>query len=314
MDGALSTTPITIAGHEAPGQRPWQANYNFVSADFFQTLGLRITHGRNFTAQEEQANAPVLLISESTARRFWPNEDPLGKHIGIGVATLSSHTDNTAKFPQYEIIGLTNDTRQGHIWRRDETFLYLPLPPAPADAPGKGVYLIVSTTGDARAMMKAARQEATALDAQQMMWLRLVDDSLAFQMIPFQSVALLAGILGALALLLAAIGLYGVMSFVVSQRTREIGIRMALGANARDVIRLFLWQGGKLTAIGVAIGLAGGAAISGLLAVVLTDVSQFDPLTFVVVATSLTLIALSACYVPARRATKVDPMMALRHD
>ncbi|MGH9936949.1 MAG: FtsX-like permease family protein, partial [Blastocatellia bacterium] len=156
--------------------------------------------------------------------------------------------------------------------------------------------------------------EATALDAQQMMWLRLVDDSLALQMIPFQSVALLAGVLGALALLLASIGLYGVMSFVVTRRTREIGIRMALGANARDVVKLFLRQGGKLIAIGVALGLAGGAAISSLLAVVLIDISQFDPLAFGGVAVCLTLIALMACYIPARRATKIDPMAALRHD
>ncbi|MGH9938614.1 MAG: ABC transporter permease, partial [Blastocatellia bacterium] len=154
LDGAMNTTPITIAGHEAPSNRPLQAHYNFVSSDFFQTLGLRITRGRNFTPREEQANAPALLISESTARRFWPNENPLGKHIGIGAATLSSNTDNTANFPRYEIIGLTNDTRQGHIWRRDETFLYLPLPPAPADAQSKGEYLIVSATSDARALMK----------------------------------------------------------------------------------------------------------------------------------------------------------------
>jgi putative ABC transport system permease protein len=144
--------------------------------------------------------------------------------------------------------------------------------------------------------------------------LRLVDDSLAMQMIPFQSVALLAGVLGALVLLLAAIGLYGVMSFIVSERTREIGVRMALGAQQRDVITLFLREGGKLIAIGVAIGLAGGAAISGLLAGVLVDISQFDPLALGVVAAFLTLVALSACYVPARRATKVDPLVALRHD
>src|SRR5262249_31755061 len=120
--------------------------------------------------------------------------------------------------------------------------------------------------------------------------------------------------LGALALLLASIGLYGVMSFVVSQRTHEIGIRMALGAGARDVIALFLRQGGKLIAMGVAIGLAGGAAISTFLTVVLTDISQFDPLAFVVVAAFLMLIALSACYIPARHATRIDPMAALRSE
>ena len=163
-------------------------------------------------------------------------------------------------------------------------------------------------------LMRAAHKEAMALDPKLLVLLRLVDDSLSFQMIPFQSVALLAGVLGMLALLLASLGLYGVMSFIVSQRTREIGIRMALGAERRDVITLFLRQGGKLIAIGVAIGLAGGAAISGLLAVILTDISQFDPLAVGIVAAFLTLVALSACYVPARRATRVDPMTALRHD
>ena len=310
LTGAMHITPITIQGQSSPKGPPIQANFNQVSADYFQTLGLRITRGRSFTAQEAQTNAPVVVISESTARRFWPNENPLGKYIGVGL-TAQRADDN---FPQYEIIGLTNDTRQGWIWQRDETFLYLPLPPAPPNKATAGAYLIVSTAGDPRAVMKAAHDEAARLDAKLSVWLRLVDDSLAVQMMPFQSVAWLAGILGALALLLASIGLYGVMSFVVNQRTREIGIRMALGARARDVIALFLRQGGKLIAIGVAVGLAGGAAISVLLAVVLTDISQFDPLAFGGVAVVLALVALAACYVPARRATRIDPYVALRHD
>jgi predicted permease len=309
-EGGMNTAPITIAGQSSPNGRPVPANFNQVSANYFQTFGLRITRGRGFTAQEEQSRAPVVVISESTARRFWPNENPLGKYIGIGVMAQR----NDSNFPQSEIIGLTNDTRQGLIWQRDETFLYLPLPPAQPNTATAGAYLIVGTAGDPRAVMKAAHDEAALLDPRLTVWLRLVNDSLAVQMMPFQSVALLAGVLGALALLLASIGLYGVMSFVVSQRTREIGIRMALGASARDVIRLFLRQGGKLIVIGVAIGLAGGAAISTLLAVVLVDISQFDPAAFGVVAVFLTVIALSACYLPARRATKVDPMIALRHD
>src|SRR5262249_18363739 len=149
-----------------------------------------------------------------------------------------------------------------------------------------------STEGDTRAVMKAAHNEAAALDPKLFMLFQLVDDLLATQMIPFQDVALLSGALGILALLLASIGLYGVMSFIVTQRTREIGIRMALGAERRDVITLFLRQGGKLIAIGVAIGLAGGATISRLLAIVLTDISQFDPLAFGVVAAFLTIVAL----------------------
>lgn len=131
-------------------------------------------------------------------------------------------------------------------------------------------------------------------------------------MAPFKAVAMLSGVLGALALLLASVGLYGVMSFVVSQRRREIGIRLALGAQGRDVISLFLRQGAKLIAIGIVLGLGGGAAISGLLAAVLVGISQFDPLAFCVVAVFLAAVALLACWIPAHRATRVDPMVALR--
>ena len=313
-------TPITLAGQTQPVGRPLQAGFNFVSTDYFQTLGIRITRGRNFTAQEAQANAQVVVISESTARRFWPNEDAIGKHLGIGVAAQqdessnASSGDSTPNFPQYEVIGITNDTRQGLLWQRDDTFLYVPLRTEQATGANSAQYLIVSTDGDARAVMAAARNEATALDQKLLVIPHLMDDWLALQRSPLKAIAVLAGVLGLLALLLASIGLYGVMSFVVSQRTREIGIRLALGAQGRDVIRLFLRQGSKLIAIGVAVGLAGGAAISGLLAGVLVDISRFDPLAFCVVAAFLTAVALSACYAPARRATKVDPISALRHD
>jgi predicted permease len=315
LSGLMSTTPVTLTGQTQSGSRPLQASYNFISADYFQTLGIRITRGRGFTAQEEQANTQVVLISESTARRFWPNENAIGKFIGIGAAaTDETSTDNAASFPRYEVIGVTNDTRQGLVFRRDETFLYIPLPAAQENARNAGEYLIVSTEGDARALMTAARNEAAALDAKLFVVPHLLDTWFDLQMAPFKAAATLAGVLGVLALLLASIGLYGVMSFVVSQRTREIGIRLALGAQGRDVIALFLRQGGKLIAIGIAFGLAGGAAISILLAFVMVDISQFDPLAFGVVAVFLTVLALAACYVPARRATKVDPMSALRCD
>ena len=323
LTGRMNTTPITLDRQAQAGGRLLQAGFNFVSADYFQTLGLRITRGRSFTPQEEEANAHVALISESTARRFWPNENPIGKSIsvgnsgsigGIGAAAQPDATATAQNFPQYEIIGLTNDTRQGLIWEPDKTFLYLPLPPAQTNERSKGEHLIVSAEGNVRALMTAAHNEAVKLDPKMFMLARLVDNSLSAQMMPFQAVALLAGVLGLLALLLAAIGLYGVMSFIVSQRTREIGIRIALGAQHRDCIALFLRQGGRLIAIGVALGLAGGAAISGLLAIILTDISQFDPLAFGVVAAFLTLVALTACYAPARRATKVDPLIALRHE
>ncbi|MBO0799594.1 MAG: FtsX-like permease family protein, partial [Blastocatellia bacterium] len=306
------TTPITIAGQQQFAGHYLQANYNFVSANYFQTLGLRITRGRVFTAQEEQANVPVVVISESTARRFWPQENPIGQHIGIGVAAQQATTDGAANFPQYEIVGLTNDTRQGQVWRPDETWLYLPMPTAQPVAGNAEQHLIVNAESDVRAVMRAAQKEAATIDPGLFALIRLVDESLDAQMIPFQYLALLAVALGLLALALATIGLYGMMAFIISQRTREIGIRMALGAQRRDVITLFLRQGGKLIAIGVLIGLAGGAAISRLLAIALVDISRFDPLAFGMAAAFMIGVALLACWLPARRATKVDPLIALR--
>jgi len=308
----VQTTPITIAGQQQPANHSLRANYNFVSANYFQTLGLRITRGRGFSEQEEQANAPVVVISESTARRFWPQENPIGQHIGIGAAAQQATTDGAANFPQYEIIGLANDTRQGVVWRPDETWLYLPMSTARPDVSNERQKLIVSAESDARAVMRASQKEVAALDPGLFALIYLVDDMLDTQMIPFQDIALLAGALGLLALALASIGLYGVMAFIISQRTREIGIRMALGAQRRDVITLFLRQGGKLIAIGILIGLAGGAAISSLLAIALVDISQFDPLAFGVAAAFMIGVALLACWLPARRATKVDPLIALR--
>ena len=309
----VQTTAITIARQQQPANHSLQANYNFVSANYFQTLGLRITRGRGFSEHEVQANAPIVVISESTASRFWPQENPIGKQIGIAAAQQST-TDGVANFPQYEIIGLANDTRQGVVWRPDETWLYLPLSTAHPHVSNERQKLIVSAESDVRAVMRASQKEVAALGPGLFAMIYLVDDMLDTQMIPFKDIALLAGALGLLALALASIGLYGVMAFIISQRTREIGIRMALGAQRRDVIILFLRQGGRLIAIGVLIGLAGGAAISNLLTIALVDIRQFDPLAFGVAAAFMIGVALLACWLPARRATKVDPLIALRYE
>src|SRR5262249_39176114 len=209
----------------------------------------------------------------------WPLENPLGKRIGIGVVAPQSGretADATPNFPSYEVIGLTNDTRQGLIWRPDETFLYVPLRTEQTNVRNKGEYLIVSAENDPRPLMAAVRNEAASLDSKLVPILFLVESSLALQMTPFQAIALLAGVLGGLALLLACVGLYGVMSFIVSQHTHEIGIRMALGAQHRDVIALFLKQGTRLIAVGVIVGLAARPAISQLLAGGLAENRQID--------------------------------------
>jgi ABC-type antimicrobial peptide transport system permease subunit len=162
--------------------------------------------------------------------------------------------------------------------------------------------------------MAAARGETEAVDPNLSVMLRRMNDSLALQMAPFEALAQVAGALGMLAPLVASVGLYGMMSFIVNQRAREIGVRVAPGAQSADVIRLFLRRGVKLTVIGIVFGLLGAVAISRLPAVVLIDLSPFDPLAFRGVATFLSIVALLACYLPARRATKMDPVVALKYE
>jgi macrolide transport system ATP-binding/permease protein len=303
-----STTAITIPGRELTDGRPLSASYNFVSPEYFDTVSLHLLRGRVFTAQEVAANAPVVVISEATARRFWPNEDAIGKQIGIGaVANRQEANTGSAFYPSFEVIGIAKDSRNGHIWRRDETFLYLPLRPEDRSSE----YILVRAETALEQVMTAVRGEAEAAGNLSFSISR-VEEMLNFQMAPFRGIAMLAGVLGMLALLLACIGLYGVMSFIVTQRTREIGIRVALGADARDVVTLFLREGLRLIAVGIVIGITGGAGASRLLAAALTDLSPLDPVAFGGVSACLALVALLACYIPARRATKVDPMIALR--
>jgi predicted permease len=313
--GQLSSTPITITGRAEPDDRQLRANYNFVSPQHFETLGIRIVRGRGFNEQEANGNAPVVVVSEATAQKFWPSQDAIGKHIGIAAA-LSSGVDsdaarnvNASVFPSYEVIGVAGNTRSGWVWEKDETYLYVPLGPDNYLAN----YVMVRATGDAQGVIDAVRGEAEAMDPRLSVVVQRTTDHLDESMTPFRALALVAGVLGALALLLASVGLYGVMSFVVTQRTREIGVRVALGAQHRDVVRLFLKDGLRLTIIGIAIGIVGGAGISRVLAAVLVDLNPLDPLAFGGVSILLALVALLATYVPARRALKVDPMAALRH-
>jgi predicted permease len=312
LSGGMGNTAVILPGQGS--DHPREARFNFVSAEYFDGLSIPLTRGRPFTAQEVNANAPVIVISEATAQRYWPGADPLGKQLSIAAGAQQTESDVRDKaaiaYRQYEVIGVARDARSRWVWDKDETFLYVPLPPASPS----GHYLIVRTEGDPATVMNTVRGAATTIDPLLRVSVQRIEASLAFQMAPFRAIAWLSGVLGILALLLAAVGLYGVMSFVVTQRTREIGIRVALGAQPTNVVRMFLLQGFKLTAMGVVCGVVGGALISRLLAAVLIDLSALDPLTFVGVSVFLTVVALLAILVPARRATKVDPMVALRYE
>jgi predicted permease len=293
LSGSMGNRIVTVQGQE----QPREAGFNFVSADYFQTLSIQITKGRAFSSDEVRARLPVVVISETAANQFWPGQDALGKHIAV--------KDDDK---QYEIVGVARDTRSRHVWRKDGAFLYLPV-----DARNNR-YLLVQTRTDPSATMSAVRRLATSIDPALRTSVRKLDDSLNVQTVPFRALAWVSGALGMLALVLASLGLYGVTSFIVARRTHEIGIRMALGARARDVVTLFLRDGLKLTAVGIVFGVAGGVVLSRLLVAVLVDLSAVDPFVFAFVSLFLFAIATIAILAATRRATKVDPIIALRYE
>jgi len=294
---------------------PREVGFNFVSAEYFQTLSIPIVRGRAFTAEETRSRVAVVVVSETAAKQFWPEQDPVGQ--SLAVADEPDQHEQSAKdeqsvgrvqYKQYRIVGVARDTRSRHIWQQDEKFVYLPLPIA------KNRYLLVQTRNNPAATMSAVRGLATSLDPALRTSVRALNDNVTVQAAPFRALAWVSGALGALALVLASLGLYGMTSFIVTRRTREIGIRMALGARRSDVVALFLRGGWKLTALGVGLGLAGGAVLSRLLVSVLVDLSSLDPLVLALVSLFLFLVATLAILAATRRATKVEPMVALRYE
>lgn len=300
----LLTEEVTIDGRATPPEaRHLNIAAQRIGLDYFRTLGTPLVRGRDFTPQDS-VNAPaVVIINETLARRFFPNVDPLGQRLRFG--------DTASNAPPCEIVGIVKDT----LIRLDDQTLrgitYRPL----AQQHSQRMTLVVHTAGNPNATFAAVRQAVHALDdnlpAQEV---KTLDEFIAFTFWPMQMGARLVGAFGLLGLLLASVGLYGVMSYAVAARTREIGVRMALGAERRDVLRLVVGEGMKLALIGALLGLGGALAMTRLLKTLLFGVSATDPLTFLVIAALLTLVALLACWLPARRATKVDPMTALRQE
>lgn len=321
LSGAAPQMTITLPG-QAEGANLRDVSFDIVSPTFLETLGVPLLYGRNFTQQEADSGARVVVISAAAARKLWPQfNDPsqaIGQSIGVwsGVivdaATLPKVEDvaNFAGYPVYQVIGVTRDTVSGLVFQRDKSFVYLPFRP---DGQG-GEQLLVRTRTEAGQVMASIHAEVSALNPNATVAMKATSEWLNAQTMPFRIAANLAVALGIVSLVLAAIGLYGVMSFVVAQRTREIGIRVALGAESGNILALFLKQGMRLIAVGILLGLLGGAAVARLLAMILVNLSPFDPLTFGGVSLCLIAVALLATYLPARRATQVDPMIALRHD
>jgi predicted permease len=295
-------TPLSDSHRGSEGSLPgkpgsFPVEFNEVSPEFFSLLGLPIVRGRNFTGTEVQTGAPVAIATESTARRFWPNQDPLGKTV---------HMDDA----DVQVIGVVKDAQVSHLARSNETYLYLPAGPKQQ----LRLQLLVRSSVGFANTAAGIRSAIHSLDPDLVVDIARLEDNLEFWRAPSRIFATLAGCLGALGMLLACVGVYGVVSYAVSRRIREIGIRMTLGADARDVRTLILRQAMLPVVIGGLIGIAGCAAVSQVLKSMLFGLSAYDPVAFVAVPFFLLSIALVASYIPARRATKVDPMVALRYE
>jgi predicted permease len=257
-----------------------------------------LVRGRGFTETDRKGSTPVVVVNEAFAKRFWGNADPIGKRISI--------TGESG--PWLEVVGLAKDGKYVSISESSRPFLFYPQLQVP-----DGITLHVRTSGDPKRLLPAVRREVAAAAPT---WMtdrpRTLEESIGMALLPQRIAASLLGAFGVVALLLAAVGLYGVVAFAVAQRTREIGIRVALGAQSGEVLGLMLRQGMTLAGIGLLIGVPISFVVGKLISGFLLGTGAADPLVFLTAAGLLGLVTLVASYVPARRASRVDPMLALR--
>jgi len=307
LDSRPSRGPIVKEGEsDPPPNQGVISECSFVTPKYFDTVQTQLALGRDFTDRDTADAPPVVIVNQEFARRFYGSaENAMGKRFRFARGAPQSEL--------MEIIGIAKDGRYGTLYEDPQTYMFLPVYQHPQSA--MALLISAQSAGALQPVVESARREIGRLDARLPVGgMMMAEENMSLAYWGPRVAAGMATAFGALALALATIGLYSVMTYAVSQRTREIGIRMALGAQVRDVLRLIVSQGMRMALIGIALGLASAVALTRVLASLLLGVGATDPLTFAGVVILLAAITLLACWIPARRAAKVDPMVVLRHE
>ena len=301
LGSSFAQGQVFAEGRSAEGDEGTSTGFNLVGPDYFKTMGTRLVRGRDFTEADRKGSPGVAVVNETLASMLWPGEDPVGKRVSF----------EGAGGPFLEVVGVARDGKYRSLGDRSRPYVYRPV----MQSYEPRMTLVVRTAADPRALTGAVREQLRALDQNlPVADVRTLEEQFDLSLLPSRVAAWTLGGFGLLALALAGIGIYGVVSYSAAQRTREIGVRMALGARRSDVLRLILGEGLSVVGVGLALGLLLSFAVTRVLGGFLYGVSASDPLTFVGVPALLGSIALAAGYLPARRAAKVDPMVALRYE
>ena len=303
IGGSGGTTSVVAEGQP----EETMAVIHSVSPEYFRTMGIQLINGREFTERDDLNSPPVLIINEALARKYFPNENPIGKRVRPGFSTIPVNDENGRR----EVVGVVADVKHYNLQDPPAPEIYF----AQAQMPLATMTVVARTATEPRGLVPAARDVVKSLDQNAPVYsIRTAEEILGRSVAAPRFNTLLLGLFAAVALILTAVGLYGVISYSVSQSTHEIGIRVALGAQSSDVLKLIVGQGMFLTLVGIVIGLAAAYGLTRLMSSLLFGVGATDLWTFAGVAVLLVGIAFMACYLPARRATKVDPMVALKYE
>lgn len=307
LTGDNIASSVEIEGQPASaGSRPI-ADFNAVEPNYFRTVGITLIRGRDFTEYDNSKSTPAAVVNQTLARHFFPNQDPIGKHIRPGIG----NGYGPGEPPMREIVGVIGDVKQSAPGADATPEVYAPL----AQSPFPTMFIAMRTANDPRTIVATARHQVASFDKNEPIYhLETLDQYFLQSLVLPRSVAFLLSGLAAMALLLACLGVYGVVSYITIRRTHEIGIRMALGSKKSEVLRMIIGEGLRPALAGIAIGVAITLKLTPVLSSLLYGVKPSDPLTFVVVSLILTGVAVLASYIPARRATNVDPMLSLRHE